>query len=40
MWREDGCTDAATFDEIAARLLRCWDALHALVRAQFSSTGR
>jgi hypothetical protein len=40
MWREDARTDAAMFDEIAVRLLRCRDALHALVQTQFSSAER
>ena len=40
MWREDGRTDAATFNEIAACLLRCRDALQALVQAQFSRAGK
>jgi hypothetical protein len=39
MWRQDGRADAATFDEIAVRLLRCRDALQDLVRAQFGSAG-
>jgi hypothetical protein len=37
MWRADGPAEAATFDEIATRLLRCRDALEALVRAELRS---
>jgi len=40
MWCEDGRTDAAIFDEIAARLLRCRDTLQTLVQTRFSSAGR
>jgi hypothetical protein len=40
MWREDGRTDAAPFDEIAARLLQWRDALHALVQTQLSRAGK
>ena len=40
MWSEDGRADAAIFDDIAVRLLRCRDALQTLVQAQFSGTGR
>jgi hypothetical protein len=40
MWRDDGRAEAATFDEIAARLLRCRDALQDLVQAQFGEVGR
>jgi hypothetical protein len=36
MWREGGRTHAAMFDEIAARLLRCRDALQALVDAHLN----
>ena len=37
MWRVDGRTDAATFDEIATRLLRCRDALQVLIQAQLNT---
>jgi hypothetical protein len=40
LWREDGRADAATFDDVAVRLLRCRDALQALVQAQLSSAGQ
>jgi hypothetical protein len=39
MWRGDGGTDVATFDEITERLLRCRDALQTLVQAQLSRAG-
>jgi hypothetical protein len=39
MWHEDGRTDAALFDEIATRLLRCRDTLQVLIDTQFSRTG-
>jgi hypothetical protein len=39
MWRQDGWIDAAPFDDIAARLLRCRDVLQSLVQAQLSRTG-
>jgi hypothetical protein len=39
MWREDSRTDTETFDEITTRLLRCRDALQALVQAQFGGAG-
>jgi hypothetical protein len=40
MWCEDGRTGVAPFDDIAARLLRCRDALQALIQAQFSRAGQ
>jgi hypothetical protein len=40
MWSEGGRTDAAGFDEIAVRLLRCRDALQALVEAQLGGPGK
>jgi hypothetical protein len=33
MWKENGRQDAAVFDEIAGRLLRCTDLLHELLRS-------
>jgi hypothetical protein len=36
MWRVDGRTDAAMFDEIATRLLRCRDALQVLIQEQLN----
>jgi hypothetical protein len=36
MWLVDGDAEAATFDEIATRLLRCRDALHGLIQAQLN----
>jgi hypothetical protein len=40
LWRDNGRADAAMFDEIAMYLLRCRDALQALVEAHLSSAGR
>jgi hypothetical protein len=34
MWRENGRTDAALYDEITARLLRCRDTLRMLATAE------
>lgn len=40
MWCESGHADTAMFDDIAARLLRCRDALQTLVQAHLSGPGR
>jgi hypothetical protein len=40
MWCEDGRTDAALFDDIATRLLRCRDTLQTLVQTRVTGAAR